>query len=98
MDDREHQWQCLVRQVLKWRTEKGGAWKDRWLMEFAEVHGQEIAARLASDCADQWRRGNRGERGQWASLDGATESGMRRTERLREVAEAPDSTATKEAR
>lgn len=93
MDDREHQWQCLVRQVLRWRTEKGQGWKDRWLREFAEIHGQEIAAKLASDCAEQWKLGNRGERGQWvvptASLDAATpsagatratESGMKQTE------------------
>lgn len=61
----EHQWQCLVRQVLAWRAEKGEAWRARWLAELAQKQGAQFAKDLADECTRQWSKGNRGKWGEW---------------------------------
>jgi len=61
-DAEEHRHRCEVRQVLKWRVERGSAWVHAWL-DGAEK--KRPVARLRRDCAEQWAKGNQGAWGDW---------------------------------
>lgn len=61
-DGPEHRHRCEVRQMLKWRAERGSAWVHGWLERAEKVRP---VSRLRRDCAEQWSRGNRGEWGDW---------------------------------
>jgi hypothetical protein len=61
-DAEEHRHRCEVRQVLKWRVERGSAWVHAWL---ERVEAKRPVSRLRRDCAEQWSKGNRGEWGDW---------------------------------
>lgn len=71
----EHRHRCEVRQILRWRKEKGREYVFRWFegggdkgKSIAALRGQEAADRLWSECAAQWSAGNRGEKGYWRVL------------------------------
>ena len=60
--DEEHRHRCEVRQLLKWRAEKGL----QWFREYISTYGfGGRKAKLLNDVAEQWKRGNRGEKGTW---------------------------------
>lgn len=55
----EHMRRCLIRQLLRWRHERGV----QWLRGYVDGWGRWDA--LKGDFADQWRKGNRGETDDW---------------------------------
>ena len=61
-DEEPYRHQCEVRQLLKWRAEKGLAWFREYIS--ANRFGGR-KAKLLGDVAEQWKLGNRGEKGQW---------------------------------
>lgn len=74
--DDEHRHRCEVRALLRMRQLEGREWVRAWLYGstgpdgkrvrgVADIRGQAAADRLAADAAEQWRLGNRGERGDW---------------------------------
>jgi hypothetical protein len=63
-EERRHR--CEVRQLLRWRQDRGLAWVCEWLAGVALKRGSDAAQRLRSDANQQWGRGSRGERGAWA--------------------------------
>ena len=58
----EHRHRCEVRQILKWRSDRGSAWVHAWLDDLGK---KRPVARIRRDCAEQWGKGNRGEWGDW---------------------------------
>lgn len=58
----ENMHQCEVRQILRWRQEKGNAWVMGWLASPAVKPRRQ---RLEADAREQWRLGNRGAEGDW---------------------------------
>lgn len=51
--------QCAVRQLCKWRAEWG-------LQKFREYLSKyNLDSQLLKDFADQWQKGNRGEKDRW---------------------------------
>jgi len=63
--EEQHRHRCEVRQLLRWRQERGLAWVRDWLAGVERKRGAEAAQRLRADGSEQWLRGNRGERGAW---------------------------------
>lgn len=62
LDHETHRHQCEVRQLLKWRTERGL----QWFREYISTYGfGGRKAKLLGDVAEQWKLGNRGEKGIW---------------------------------
>ena len=62
LEDEEYRHQCEVRQLLKWRTERGL----QWFREYISTHGfGGRKTKLLGDVAEQWKLGNRGEKGIW---------------------------------
>lgn len=61
----QHRHRCEVRSVLRWRVAQGSDWVDEWLTGVEKARGKGAAERLRADCREQWRRGNRGEAGDW---------------------------------
>lgn len=60
--DETYRHRCEVRQLLKWRAEKGL----QWFREYISTHGfGGRKAKLLGDVAEQWKLGNRGEYGSW---------------------------------
>jgi len=62
MDQEQHKYRCLVRQLLKYRAEWGlekyrcyiNGPKAAWMKKLTE-----------EDFVDQWKKGNRGKSGDW---------------------------------
>lgn len=46
---------------------EGKPWLAKVLQDIAKKRGAAAAERLRNDIADQWRKGNRGEPGNWRS-------------------------------
>lgn len=65
VQDDEHRHRCEVRQVLRWRAERGAEWVREWLDGVLKHRGQHAFERLRDDCVEQWNRGHRGERDRW---------------------------------
>jgi hypothetical protein len=61
----EHRHRAEVRQVLAWRVQHGLEWVRAWLDGVQQKRGADAAARLRSDCREQWQHGNRGAHGDW---------------------------------
>jgi hypothetical protein len=75
--------QCEVRQLLRWRQEKGREWAHEFINGRIETmasgrrapvvkgvrqqRGDAAADRLMEDCRAQWAAGNTGEDGVWLS-------------------------------
>ena len=58
----EYRHQCEVRQLLAWRKERGL----QWFRQYISDHGfGGRKAKLLGDVAEQWKLGNRGEKGLW---------------------------------
>lgn len=56
----EYKHQCAVRQLIKWRSEKGLNWWREYLSKY------KIPQELLNDYADQWAKNNRtGDWGIW---------------------------------
>ena len=66
----------LVRQILRWRQEKGRAWvhafingtkdeRGRPVKGVRQTRGEAAADRILADCAQQWGLGNDGADGKW---------------------------------
>lgn len=55
----EYRVQCAVRQLLVWRSEWGLQKFRKYLSE------NKIDSELLKDFADQWQKGNRGEKDRW---------------------------------
>lgn len=62
--DEERRYRCEVRQVLRWRKESKGKAVD-YLQLVEKARGKDIADKLKADCAGQWNKGNRGDKGDW---------------------------------
>lgn len=81
--DEEHRHQCEVRQILRWRREKGSGWVHEHINGRSEVaasgrkltvvkgirqqRGDAAADRLLADCRAQFSAGNTGADGEWVS-------------------------------
>jgi len=62
MTNEEYRHQCEVRQLLKWRKE----WGLQRFQRYIQTTGfSSRIAKLRTDIADQWSKGNRGEKGLW---------------------------------
>ena len=62
LDHEEYRHQCEVRQLLKWRTQRGL----QWFRQYISDHGfGGRKAKLLGDVTEQWKLGNRGEKGIW---------------------------------
>lgn len=58
--EQDFQHRSAVRQLIKWRNEKGL----QWFRDFISKH--KLPEKLLEDYADQWTKGNRtGEWGKW---------------------------------
>ena len=64
-NDNPHRHRCEVRQLLRWRRDKGSQWVRDWLAGVAKLRGQATADQLNADAMQQWRAGNRGQPGDW---------------------------------
>lgn len=64
-NDPDFRHRCEVRQVLRWRVEKGREWTRAWLNGVERARGKACADRLRAECREQWERGNRGARDDW---------------------------------
>jgi rubrerythrin len=62
ISDEEHRHQCEVRQHLKWRSEKGLDWYRKYISTYGFGSRK---TELLRDVADQWAKGNRGQKGEW---------------------------------
>lgn len=60
--DEEYRHQCEVRQLLKWRTERGITWFRKYISDNG-FGGRKT--KLLDDVADQWKKGNRGQKDDW---------------------------------
>lgn len=71
-----HRHRCEVRQILRWRQEKGRTWVHAFINGTKDDHGRLIkgirqtrsdaaADRILADCAQQWGLGNDGTGGRW---------------------------------
>lgn len=79
----EHRHRCEVRQILRWRQERGRAWvhdfingrevtlpsgRKTWERKgIRQTRGDAAADRILADCAQQWGLGNDGTGGRWLS-------------------------------
>lgn len=61
----EYRHQCEVRQVLKWRKEKGSRFVHEYIAGVAKARGANAAKQLENDCRMQWNLGNRGNARDW---------------------------------
>jgi len=62
LDHEEYRHQCEVRQLLKWRTERGL----QWFRQYISDHGfGGRKTKLLGNVTEQWKLGNRGEKGLW---------------------------------
>lgn len=72
----QHRHRCEVRQVLRWRVERGLTWVRCWLDGYIDSDGRRVPSveqargkaageRLRADCREQWQRGNRGAADDW---------------------------------
>jgi hypothetical protein len=60
--DEEYRHQCEVRQLIKWRKE----WGLQRFQRYLQTNGfSPRIAKLREDIADQWAKGNRGQKGDW---------------------------------
>lgn len=59
MDEQEHMRRCLIRQLLRWRHERGIDWFRSY------VDGWKRWDELRDDFAAQWQLGNRGAPNDW---------------------------------
>ena len=51
--------ECAIRQLCKWRSEWG-------LAKFREyLSNYKLDSQLLTDFADQWKKGNKGNKGEW---------------------------------
>jgi hypothetical protein len=62
ISDKEYRHQCEVRQHLKWRSEKGIDWYRKYISTYG-FGGRKT--KLFRDVAEQWNKGNRGQKGEW---------------------------------
>lgn len=60
MDVKEHQFRCLVRQVIAWRRQDRGM-AVQWLNDYERKNGPELGRAVL----EQWQKGNRGKWGDW---------------------------------
>jgi len=79
--DEEYRHQCEVRQLLRWRREKGRTWVHEFIdgrtetatsgrkltvvKGIRQTRGDAAADRLKADCGAQYALGNTGEGGVW---------------------------------
>lgn len=71
MQEEEYRHRCEVTEWIRRRVEKGPqtgkGWLAKVLSDIEKRRGRQAAERLRSDIGEQWRRGNRGEPGDWRS-------------------------------
>ncbi len=77
----QHRHRCEVRQILRWRLERGREWVHEFIngrevtlgsgrktierKGIRQSRGDAAAERLLADCRQQWERGNDGRDGLW---------------------------------
>ena len=62
LSDEEQRHRCEIRQLLAWRKE----WGLQRFQRYLQTAGFDSRrAKLREDIADQWSKGNRGEKGLW---------------------------------
>jgi hypothetical protein len=59
LNEQEHKYRCGVRQLCKWRAEWGLAKFREYLSKY------KLDSQLLRDFADQWKKGNKGNKGEW---------------------------------
>lgn len=64
-DQETHRHRCEVRQLLRWRVERGREWLRTWLAGVERIRGKAALLRLEADIRTQWELGNRGARDDW---------------------------------
>jgi hypothetical protein len=57
--DQNYKHQCAVRQLCQWRAEWGLAKFREYLSKY------KLDSQLLTDFADQWKKGNKGNKGEW---------------------------------
>jgi hypothetical protein len=63
--DDTYRHQCEVRDILLKRRQKGSNWAWEYLDKVEKSRGRVARQKLEADVVDQWRLGNRGDRGMW---------------------------------
>ena len=62
LSDEEQRHRCEIRQLLAWRKE----WGLQRFQRYLQTAGFDSRRpKLVRDFAEQWKRGNRGEKGRW---------------------------------
>ncbi len=80
-----HRHRCEVRQILRWRQERGRAWahafingtkddRGRLVKGIRQQRGDAAADRIMADCGQQWSLGNDGTGGRWLEPEVAAAS------------------------
>jgi len=64
-DDATELFRCEVREFLRLAVEKGNDSVDGRITKIEERRGTAAAERLRGACSEQWRLGNRGQKGDW---------------------------------
>jgi hypothetical protein len=59
LNEQEHKHRCGVRQLCQWRAEWGLAKFREYLSKY------KLDSQLLKDFADQWKKGNKGNKGEW---------------------------------
>jgi hypothetical protein len=59
LNEREHKHRCAVRQLCYWR----GYWGLAKFREYLSKY--KLDSQLLTDFADQWKKGNKGNQGEW---------------------------------
>jgi rubrerythrin len=62
ISNEEYRHQSEVRQHLKWRSEKGIDWYRKYISTYGFGRRK---TKLLGDVAEQWNKGNRGQKGEW---------------------------------
>ena len=65
IDDATELFRCECREFLRLMAKSGVDAVDARIAKIEERRGTEAAERLRRTCSEQWRLGNRGEKGDW---------------------------------
>jgi hypothetical protein len=61
----QHRFRCEVRKFLKLRLEEGEGARDDYLELVTKKRGAPAATTLRNAAVEQWKKGNRGNPGDW---------------------------------
>ncbi len=64
LQDEDYRYKCEIRYILQWRTADRNV-AINYLSDVRKRRGDALADKMQKDCAEQWAKGNRGEKGDW---------------------------------